>query len=121
MTSSAQLSSILTGAAENTAGETMLAARIVPERARSSLRFSMTGSPSRVLAKQIRSWRQRKTAPGSPRLNSVAHGAEAWKRLRPVVAGRAGDNAQCVAAVAEAQPLHHRDRRVRLAADRLDP
>src|SRR6202165_3093636 len=57
--------------------------------------------------------------PGSARLNSVAHGAEACECRRPLVARRASDDAQRIGA-AESQPLHHGDGGIVLAAGRID-
>src|SRR5260370_12940344 len=53
------------------------------------------------------------------RLNSVAHGAETWKRFRPFVARRASDNTQRVRS-SEFQPFHHGDGGIVLAAGRID-
>src|SRR5258708_146786 len=53
------------------------------------------------------------------RLNSVAHGAETWKRFHPFLARRASDNAQRVRS-SEFQPLHHGDGGIVLAAGRID-
>ena len=64
--------------------------------------------------------RLKPTLLSAARLNAVAHGAEARKRLRPLVARRAADDAQRVRA-AEPQPLHHGDGGIVLAADRIDP
>src|SRR4030088_2463908 len=55
----------------------------------------------------------------SARLDAVAHGAEPWKCLRPLVARGASNDAQRVRA-AESQPLHHGDGGIVLAAGRID-
>src|SRR6267378_1724943 len=55
----------------------------------------------------------------SARLAAVAHGAEPWKCLRPLVARGASNDAQRVRA-AESQPLHHGDGGIVLAAGRID-
>src|SRR5438270_6248286 len=54
------------------------------------------------------------------RLDSIAHGAEARKRARPLVPRRAADDAQRVR-VAEPQPLHHGHGSIVLAAGGIDP
>src|SRR5262245_54740376 len=56
----------------------------------------------------------------APRPDSVEHGAEAWKRLGPLSARRKADDSHSRVR-AEAQPLHDGDRRVVLAAGRLEP
>src|SRR6202040_4231684 len=58
-------------------------------------------------------------AQSASRLNSIAHGAEAWKGARPLVAWGAANDAQRVR-VAEPQPLHHGHGRIVLAAGRID-
>src|SRR5436305_874328 len=108
MTRSAELSSILIGAADSIGTSTKFAAMMAPAPVRSRLRFSMADLPSR-LAQQIRSCVSRK-AEGSARLDAVAHRAETCKCRRPVVARGAGDDPEHVAAAAEPQPLHHRNR-----------
>src|SRR6266702_5611836 len=54
-------------------------------------------------------------------LDAVAHGAEAGEGVHPLVARRAGDDAQRGAAGAEADPLHDGHRSLVLAADAVDP
>src|SRR5579872_2210918 len=57
---------------------------------------------------------------GSARLDSVAHDTKARKSLVPLVARSAADDSQSIGAV-ETQPLNDGDRRIVLAADRIDP
>src|SRR5436309_14325419 len=63
----------------------------------------------------------RDSARSAFRLDTVAHGAEAGEGIRPLVARGAGDDAQRGTAAREADPLHHRDSGLVLAADAVDP
>ena len=75
---------------------------------------SRTAPPERTALNKASS-----TIDWSARLNSVAHGAEARKCFRPLVARGASDDAQRVGA-AESQPLHHGDGGIVLAAGGID-
>src|ERR1700761_3725150 len=61
----------------------------------------------------------RRWHPDSALLNSVAHGAKAWKGARPLIARGAADDAKRGRAT-EPHPLHHGDGRIVLAAGRIE-
>src|ERR1700709_1792850 len=120
MTSRAEVPSTLIGAAANSAFETRPVAATVPTPARIRLRSNMLNLPLEDSVSKSGRGGSVKTVANLARLNSIAYRAEARARLGPVVGGRTGDDSQRLIAVAEPQPLHDRDRCVRLAAGGLD-
>src|SRR5712671_4317667 len=144
ITSRAEASSILIEAAAQACLEMTTALAVEARPARMRLRSGMLHLPCKSKAsKSLReasvkklarrgvgeacvdaSLRARQKYPPHPpiclaRLNSVAHGAETWKRFHPFLARRASDNAQRVRS-SEFQPLHYGDGGIVLAAGRID-
>src|ERR1700712_176306 len=101
ITSRAEVSSTLIGAAADSAFETRPAAATVPKPARIRLRSNMLNLPLEDSVSKSGQGGGVKTAAILARVNSIAYRAEARERLGPVVARSTGDDSQRLTAVAK--------------------